>query len=114
MLRTLTAADVVTIADAVADRVKPDPLPQYLDVAQVAERLSVSSSWVYDHAADLRASRLGDGKRATLRFDASAVVAYMESRTIDPPAEPIVAPPLSNLRRRQARRRVGTDREVSQ
>lgn len=40
-----------------------------LDPGELAARLSVDRSWVYEHASELGALRLGDGPRARLRFD---------------------------------------------
>ena len=40
-----------------------------IDAAEVARRLGVSREYVYDHAAELGAERLGTGPRARLRFD---------------------------------------------
>ena len=45
-----------------------------LNVGEVAARLRVHKSWVYEHADDLGAYRLGK----YLRFDWSRVVAHME------------------------------------
>lgn len=56
------------------DRPAPDGL---LSAAQVATRLGVERSWIYDHAEELRVVRLGDGPRPRLRFD-PAVVAELK------------------------------------
>lgn len=85
MLHTLTPADVEAVAVAVAARIQPDPLPRHLTVAQVAERLAVAPSWVYEHSADLGATRLGDGDRAPLRFSERDVVAYLDRRAASMP-----------------------------
>ena len=42
-------------------------------VREIAEYLSVNPSWVYEHAAELGARRLGDGPRARLRFSVAEV-----------------------------------------
>jgi len=39
-----------------------------VDAASVAEHLGVSRDYVYEHADDLGARRLGSGPRARLRF----------------------------------------------
>lgn len=49
-----------------------------LTAAQVAERWGVDRSWVYDHAQQLGARRLGAGKRPRLRFDPADVAAYLQ------------------------------------
>jgi hypothetical protein len=53
-----------------------------VDAAQLASRLGVERSWIYEHAAELGALRLGDGPRARLRFDLGRVV---ERLTFCPP-----------------------------
>ena len=40
----------------------------WLDAKEVAERLGVDRDWVYKHADELGASRLGSGPRPRLRF----------------------------------------------
>ena len=40
----------------------------WLDAQEVARRLSVSREWVYEHADELGASRIGSGPRPRLRF----------------------------------------------
>jgi predicted DNA-binding transcriptional regulator AlpA len=40
----------------------------WLDAQQVAQQLGVSRDWVYEHADDLGASRIGAGPRPRLRF----------------------------------------------
>lgn len=40
----------------------------WLDAQEVARRLGVSREWVYEHADELGASRIGSGPRPRLRF----------------------------------------------
>lgn len=40
----------------------------WLDANEVARRLGVSRDWVYEHAAELGASKIGSGSRPRLRF----------------------------------------------
>jgi hypothetical protein len=46
---------------------------QLVDAASVARMLGVSRDWVYEHATDLGAIRLGTGRRPRLRFDPRVV-----------------------------------------
>ena len=77
----MTDAELGLLADLLAERVaeklRSVPVAQeLLDAAQVAERFGVSRSFVYEHAAELGAIRLGapgEGRRPRLRFDAAAV-----------------------------------------
>jgi predicted DNA-binding transcriptional regulator AlpA len=59
-----------------------------LTAAQVAERWGVDRSWVYDHADQLGARRLGSGKRPRLRFEPAEVAAYLQPTPDRPAAEP--------------------------
>jgi predicted DNA-binding transcriptional regulator AlpA len=49
----------------------------WLDANEVARRLGVSRDWVYEHADELGASRIGSGSRPRLRFPPRV----LESRT---------------------------------
>ncbi|HST41385.1 MAG TPA: hypothetical protein VLK58_17850 [Conexibacter sp.] len=58
------------IAHRVAELVAARVAPRLMTVEQVAEMLQVRSEWVYEHADELGALRLGGGRRGRLRFDA--------------------------------------------
>jgi len=70
------------VAERLAEDPPPSPEPELVDAEQVARRFGVSRDYVYEHAGDLGAVRLGDGPRARLRFDLATV------------AERLSAPPL--------------------
>jgi hypothetical protein len=72
----IAPADVDAIAAAVCERLGGD-LPQLLTANQVAERLAVEPAWVYSHADELGAIRLGSGDKPRLRFDQAEVAAYL-------------------------------------
>src|SRR5215218_2219792 len=64
--------------DAIADRRAPvssdlHVLPALLTVAETAEVLRVGRSWVYEHAAELGAVKLGSGQTAPLRIPRDGV-----------------------------------------
>jgi hypothetical protein len=63
------------MTDVAPDRFGSD----LLDAQSLARRLGVSREWVYDHAVDLGALRLGAGRRPRLRFDPSVVLAALEA-----------------------------------
>jgi hypothetical protein len=71
----LSPVIVEEIAQRVADLLRTDLgiASRFLTPTQVAERFAVSRKWVYDHAEELGATRLGPGPRARLRFDAQIV-----------------------------------------
>jgi hypothetical protein len=77
-----------------------------LTATEVAHRLSVARSWVYEHSNDLGVVRLGDGPRARLRFD-PAIVAQLRlprAGAAAGPNTPLL--PISPSRRYTRRRRV--------
>src|SRR3954469_678400 len=65
-----------------------------LTAREVAARFGVSRAWVYEHAEQLGAIRLGTGKRARLRFDARVVREQLQAvaRPDPEPARP--TPPM--------------------
>lgn len=65
----MTGQELELLADLVASRLEERLAPdRLLDAAEVAGRLGVDRSYVYDHAAELGGRRLGDGPKARLRF----------------------------------------------
>lgn len=67
----LDEADVEAIARRVAELLEDAALPEsvrLVDAAELARRLAVERDWVYAHARELGAIRLG-GPRGRLRFD---------------------------------------------
>jgi hypothetical protein len=74
---TLTPRELLlahTIAEHVADLLSAEPTERSLvSAAEVARELNVGRQWVYEHAAELGARRLGDGPRGRLRFDLETV-----------------------------------------
>jgi hypothetical protein len=73
--RTLTQEDVDAIADATAQRLAPlvalqqPPTFALVDARELAVDLGVSTDYVYAHARELGAMRLGSGPKARIRFD---------------------------------------------
>ncbi|HME02864.1 MAG TPA: hypothetical protein VKG38_07495 [Solirubrobacteraceae bacterium] len=87
----LDSDDIDAIAERAARRVvqllQRPALGAYrlLGPKDLAEALNVSLDYVYAHAADLGAMRLGDGPKARLRFDLHTAQAAMRARK-QPPA----------------------------
>ena len=73
----LDAASIEAIANRVVEKLRGDE--QLLDAAEVARRLGRSRDWVYRHANELGAVRLGDGDRPRLHFRPSVVNAYIDA-----------------------------------
>ena len=91
-----------------ADRADNTPRPHLVDVATVAKYLAVTPGWVYEHADELGARRLGSGPRARLRFSLAEID---ERLSTCPPGRksvgPEAAPEKASTPRR--RRRIGTN-----
>lgn len=89
---TLDHEDIEAIAERAAHRVvqlleRPGTgAYQLLDPKELAKRLNVSLDYVYAHAADLGAMRLGDGPKARLRFDLQTAQIAMRARKQPPSA----------------------------
>lgn len=73
-----------------------------LTVAELASFLGVSADWVYAHADELGAWRLGAGPKARLRFDLEEVQRRLTACEADRES---VAPSVRVVERRSARRR---------
>lgn len=56
---------------------------EMISAAEVARRWGVSRRWVYDHAEDLGAHRLGGGPRPRLRFDPREVADRLGAPSAD-------------------------------
>jgi hypothetical protein len=62
--------DIEQIANQVADLLRSDPprSDRYVDAATLADELGIDRDWIYAHARQLGAIRLGE-PRGRLRFD---------------------------------------------
>ena len=70
----LHPADLDALADLVAERLAERlggsaTAPQLVDAGTLAGLLGVTRGYVYEHADDLGAQRIGNGPRPRLRFD---------------------------------------------
>ena len=99
----MTADELDDIARRVASRLgRAGGWPELLTAAEVASRYRVARSWVYAHAPELGAIRLGDGPRPRLRFDPAIVEQVLNPRPLA--AAPTAALlPIRNGRRRRVR-----------
>ncbi len=78
---------VEAIAQRVAEILRRDGLGGALvDAAELARRLGVSRSTVYEYAGELGAIRIGAGARARLRFDPRSVPRPVTNQVVDKPA----------------------------
>ncbi len=102
------------LADLLAERlalrlsgptpVRAEPL---VDAAEIARLHGKTRSWVYEHAGELGAVRLGSGRRPRLGFSPARVAAALEK--VDEPT-PVELPHIAKPRRG---RRARTDRTPS-
>jgi hypothetical protein len=84
--RAFTERDVEAIADATAQRIAAivgAPLATFalVDARQLATELGVSTDYIYAHATELGAMRLGAGPKARIRFDVDRACQALEART---------------------------------
>jgi hypothetical protein len=92
---TLDSDDIDAIAERAARRVVQlldGHVPgayELLGPKDLARALNVSLDYVYAHAADLGAMRLGDGPKARLRFDLRSAQRAMKAH--ERPRSPIAA-----------------------
>ena len=63
---------------------------ELVDAAELARRFGIERSWVYSHAIELGAVKLGSGPKPRLRFDPQIAARVLrkagEQATADPPA----------------------------
>jgi hypothetical protein len=89
------------LADEIADRLaarlegfapaRSEPL---VDAAEIARMFGKTRSWVYEHAGELGAIRLGSGPKPRLAFSPSRVAESLEEVGQSPPASlPVPAHP---------------------
>jgi hypothetical protein len=83
---TLSPEQLSELARLIAAELREAPEPGGLvDAATLAEKLGTSRDYVYEHAGQLGAVKLGEGKRPRLRFDVSTARAAYERSMERPP-----------------------------
>lgn len=112
----MTEAELQRLADLVADRLAERlagnlaPSPRLVGVRELADALGVSTTYVYEHAAELGGLKLSQGgKRPTLRFDLLAAVEALRHGSSEPEAP---APAPRRRSRRTTTRRSGSRVEL--
>jgi hypothetical protein len=86
---TLSAGDVEAIAEATARKLaefigEPGKTFGLVGPRELAEGLGVSLDYVYAHATELGAMRLGSGPKARIRFDLDGARRLLEARAQQP------------------------------
>lgn len=94
------------VAQLLHERGDTDPRPapaRLLDATQLAMHLGVTRTWVYEHAQQLGAIRLGTGTKARLRFDLDTATTAIKRLHDKPLADTTAseAPRRGRARRRQ-------------
>ena len=69
----LSRESIEAVAQRVAELVRSPEAVQFIDAVEVSHRFGVSREYVYEHADELGAVRLGEGSRPRLRFDVQKV-----------------------------------------
>lgn len=93
------------VAERLAPLITPGALRQpegLVDAHEIARRMGRSRWWVYEHAGELGAVRLGSGPRARLGFSPARAEAYLKAAA-DLRA-PLPRPPRARTRRRRSAR----------
>jgi hypothetical protein len=85
-LADLLATRLSTSSDGQSDHL--------LTAAEVSQWWGVERSWVYEHATELGAIRLGNGPRPRLRFDPRTIAQHLRADS----SPPMQAPPASRRR----------------
>jgi hypothetical protein len=120
------------LAELLRGTTEPQPPQRLISAAKVAESWGVERSWVYAHADQLGARRLGTGKRPRLRFDPEEVAERIAALTgsedargssgmrgdsgrnwLSRPHQDTLAGQLKTAGRRSTRPRPGAERGVS-
>ena len=99
--RDPSAGDVRAIAEAIADVLSerglivyagPSASARVLSAREVSKLLGRSAPWVYAHATELGAIRMGNGPKARIGFDLTNIEQWKRDNQIRPP-EPRKPPP---------------------
>ena len=91
--RRVDLPDVRAIAEAVVDVLGerglvvyagPSPAARVLKVREVARLLGRSAPWVYEHATELGAIRMGNGPKARIGFDLATIERWKREHQLAP------------------------------
>jgi hypothetical protein len=88
----LDASTIEAIARRVVERLERRRLQrrELVNAAELARRFGIERSWVYSHAIELGAIKLGDGTKPRLRFDPEISTRVLrkvgDGSAADPPA----------------------------
>jgi hypothetical protein len=105
------ALDRATI-DAIARRViellgDESSEVRLVDAEEVSRRFALSKGWVYAHAEELGAIRLGSGARPRLRFNPRVVIEQLSSRSVGESSQTRISQAAKPRRGRRRKDHVG-------
>ena len=100
------------LADRLAEREAPRGLRRRVSAGELAVMLGVSRDTVYQHAAELGALHVGNGKRPRLRFDVEEALAAWSARQSSKRSQPSDAPADAGRPARRRRRAPGSDLDL--
>ncbi len=72
-IEALAGALAEALVAGVGEEPRAEREPQMISAEEVSRRWGVGRRWVYNHAEQLGARRMGEGRRPRLRFDAAEV-----------------------------------------
>jgi hypothetical protein len=87
------AARVAQLLQRQQQRQEQDEAPQglgMLTVSQLANHLHLNRAWVYEHADELGAIRIGSGPKARIRFDFHTAKAALNQQQVSRTPEPAI------------------------
>lgn len=61
---------------------------ELVDAAELARRLGIERTWVYSHAIELGAVKLGSGPKPRLRFDPEIAARVLQRVGVEPATDP--------------------------
>lgn len=110
----LSAEQLVELAYLIADRLEGcrEVRPALVGVREVAAYLAVDASWVYEHAREIGARKLGDGPKARLRFSLAEVDQKLSACMMSRKSTEAQSRMAESKRRRARTRRLGTTVEL--
>ena len=87
---TLSAEDVEAVARRTVELLRGERPATFalVDARELADRLGVHPSFVYAHATELGAMRLGTGRKARIRFDVDRARQALDARRRRSPGRP--------------------------
>jgi hypothetical protein len=107
-IEAIASRSAELVLEALGRNVQADR-PTLVDAAGIAAQFGVDRSWVYDHADELGAVRLGDGPRPRLRFDPATVMVALDGRNAGDDLDTDESPDVASLPGRRRRNRPSTE-----